>query len=325
MAEMSPTRPRILATRKMMEAVETRLKALFDAHLNHDDHPMPHSELLERAQGCDGLLVTSMDKINAELLGRVPDSVKIIATFSVGYDHIDVNAAKARGIVVTNTPDVLTDATADVAMLLILGAARGAHWGARIVRERPWPAFAPTKPLGLDVSGQRLGIVGMGRIGQALARRARAFDMAIHYHNRTELPPEKTLGAKFHVSVQEMARHCDILSINCASTPETRKMINAEVIAALPDGAIIVNSARGDIIDDDALIAALQSGKLAAAGLDVFRNEPNIDPRFADLPNVFLLPHLGSATPRTRTAMGMRAVDNLEAFFAGKTARDKLT
>lgn len=193
-----------------------------------------------------------------------------------------------------------------------------------MVQDRPWPAFAPTTPLGFDVSGQRLGIVGMGRIGQALARRASAFAMEVHYHGRHELPASQSQGATFHATLSGMLPHCDFLSINCASTPDTRKMIDAEVIAALPDGAIVINSARGDIIDDDALVAALRSGKLAAAGLDVFRNEPNIDPRFADLPNVFLLPHLGSATPRTRIAMGMRAVDNLEAFFAARTPADLL-
>ncbi len=325
MAELSPSRPRILATRKMMDPVEERLNGLFDAVLNRDDHAMSREEILELSNGCDGILVTSMDRIDADLIDALPPSVRIAATFSVGYDHIDVPAARTRGLAVTNTPGVLTDATADVAMLLILGAARGAHWGARIVREKPWPAFAPTKPLGFDVSGQRLGIIGMGRIGQALAKRASAFGMDLHYHNRTKLPPEVTYGATFHASLAGMLPHCDFLSINCASTPETRKMINAVVIAALPDGAIIVNSARGDIIDDDALIAALESGKLAAAGLDVFRNEPNIDPRFAALPNVFLLPHLGSATPRTRIAMGMKAVDNLEQFFNNKRPTDLIT
>lgn len=325
MAELSPSRPRILATRKMMEPVERRMTSIFLARLNADDHAMSHDEILELSRNHDGLLVTSMDQIDSALIDALPPSIRIMATFSVGHDHIDLAAAKAKGIAVTNTPDVLTDATADVAMLLILGAARGAHWGARIVRQKPWPAFAPTKPLGCDVSGQKLGILGMGRIGHALAKRARAFDMELHYHNRSSLPPGKTENAVFHARFEDMLPHCDFLSINCASTPETRKMISAEVIAALPDGAIIVNSARGDIVDDDALIAALRSGKLAAAGLDVFRNEPNIDPRFAELPNVFLLPHLGSATPRTRIAMGMRGVDNLEAYFSGQRPKDLLT
>jgi glyoxylate reductase len=324
MAEIGRNRPRILVTRKMMEAVEQRLERLFVAKLNHDDHRMTHDEIIAGAKDHDGLLVTSMDQVPASLIHALPGTIKIIATFSVGYEHVDIKAATARGIIVTNTPDVLTDATADVAMLLMLGAARGAHWGSRMVVERPWPVFAPTKPLGSDVTGQRLGIVGMGKIGRAVARRARAFDMQVSYHNRARLDPSLEEGAAFFADLKAMARQSDFLSINCASTPETRKMINAEIIAALPDGAIIVNAARGDIIDDDALIAALQSGKLAAAGLDVFRNEPLIDERFTALPNVFLLPHLGSATPRTRTAMGMRAVDNLEAFFAGQRPKDQL-
>jgi glyoxylate reductase len=224
---------------------------------------------------------------------------------------------------VTNTPDVLTEATADIAMLLILGAARGASWGERMVREGRW-TWSPTSPLGLDVTGRTLGIIGMGRIGQALARRARGFDMPIHYYNRRRLPAEQEQGATYHARLEDMLPLCHFLSINCASTPETRGMINDEVIRQLPDGAVVVNSARGDIVNDDDLIAALRSGKLAAAGLDVFRNEPKIDPRFRELDNVFLLPHLGSATPNTRTAMGMRAVDNLEAFFRDGKPRDRL-
>jgi glyoxylate reductase len=247
-----------------------------------------------------------------------------MATYSVGHDHIDLAAAKARGIIVTNTPDVLTDATADIAMLLILGAARGASWGERMVREGRWTSWSPIAPLGHDVTGKRLGIVGMGRIGQALARRARGFDMPIHYFNRKRLPPEQEMGAVYHPSLAAMLPNCDFLSINCASTPDTRGMINATVFDKLPQGAIVVNTARGDIVNDDDLIAALKSGELAAAGLDVFRNEPNIDPRFRELDNVFLLPHLGSATPDTRTAMGMRAVDNLEQFFKGEAPRDRL-
>jgi glyoxylate reductase len=325
MAEMKAARPRLLVTRKLMDPVEARLASRFDAHLNADDHPMAREELLTLAKGRDGILLTSMDRFDGAMIEALPDTIRVLATFSVGHDHIDLPAARARNIAVTNTPDVLTEATADVAMLLILGAARGAHWGSRLARQRPWPAFAPTRPLGLDVSGQRLGIVGMGRIGQALARRARAFGMAVHYHNRRKLPENSEAGAHFHGKLSDMLPHCDFLSINCASTSETRGMINAEVIAALPAGAIVVNSARGDIIDDDALIDALKSGRLAAAGLDVFRGEPNIDARFLELDNVFLLPHLGSATPRTRTAMGMRAVDNLEAFFNEMPPGDLLT
>jgi glyoxylate reductase len=319
-----PPKPRVLVTRQLPQPVEARLSRDFDARLNADDKPMESAALRVAAEGFDGLLITPAEKCTAEFIAGLPASVRILATFSVGYDHIDLAAAKARGITVTNTPDVLTDATADIAMLLILGAARGASWGERMVRERRWTSWSPIAPLGYDVSGKRLGILGMGRIGQALAKRARGFDMPIHYFSRRRLPPEQELGAQYHQTFAAMLPHCDFLSINCASTPETRNMINADVLSKLPKGAIVVNSARGDIINDDALITALKTGKIAAAGLDVFRNEPNIDARFLELDNVFLLPHLGSATPNPRTAMGMRAVDNLEQFFQGKNPRDRL-
>jgi glyoxylate reductase len=318
------TKPKILVTRRLLPAVETRLARDFAATLNSDDHPMLADEIRSRAQGCEGLLITPAEKFSAQVIADLPQSVRILATFSVGHDHIDLAAAKSRGLAVTNTPDVLTDATADIAMLLILGAARGASWGERMVREGRWASWSPTSPLGLDVTGRTLGIIGMGRIGQALARRARSFDMPIHYYNRHRLPAEQEQGATYHARLQDMLPLCHFLSINCASTHETRGMINDEVIRRLPDGAVVVNSARGDIVNDDDLIAALRSGKLAAAGLDVFRNEPKIDPRFRELDNVFLLPHLGSATPNTRTAMGMRAVDNLEAFFRDGKPRDRL-
>ncbi len=325
MAASAQTKPSILVTRKLPDDVEQRALRLFEARLNPEDRLYSADELLAAAEGFDGLLVTPGEKMRAEAIERLPAGVRIIATFSVGYDHIDVPAAKTCGIAVTNTPDVLTDATADIAMLLMLGAARGASWGERMVREDTWKSWSPVHPLGYDVTGRRLGILGMGRIGQAMAKRARAFDMAIHYHGRSRLAPEFEQGAVYHANFQDMLPHCDFLSVHCASTPETRGLINEAAIALLPRDAIIVNTSRGDVVDDDALIAALQSGRLAAAGLDVFRGEPNIDPRYRTLDNVFLLPHLGSATRQTRSAMGNRAVDNLEAFFAGKTPGDLLT
>lgn len=325
MTAASGRKPKLIVTRKLPEAVERRIATTYDSTFNPEDTLLPADRLLALAEGADALLVTPTEKCTADVIGRLPGSVRIMATFSVGYDHIDVNAAAARGITVTNTPDVLTDATADIAMLLLLGAARGAYWGDRMVRTDTWGMWSPTTPLGHDVSGRRLGILGMGRIGRAVARRARGFDMEIHYHNRTRLSPDDEQGAIFHATAEDLLPHCDFLSINCASTPETRNLIDDARIALMPDGAIVVNSARGDIIDDDALIAALERGKLAAAGLDVFRGEPDIDPRYRSLDNVFLLPHLGSATRGTRDAMGMRAVDNLDAFFAGATPRDVVT
>ena len=320
----SPLKYRLLVTRRLPAPVEARLSTHFDAKLNADDTPFSPENLIAEASGFDGLLVTPADKITAALINALPASIRIIATFSVGFDHIDLAAAKARGIIVTNTPDVLTDATADIALLLMLGAARGASWGERMVREAQWSSWSPTKPLGLDVSGKRLGILGMGRIGQATAKRARAFGMQIHYFSRKPVASEDALGAIYHETPLALAPHSDFLSIHCASTPETRGLVNAELLARLPKPAVLVNTARGDIVDDDALITALTTGTLAAAGLDVYRNEPNIDPRYRTLTNAFLLPHLGSATRDTRIAMGMRAADNLEAFFGGKEPGDRL-
>lgn len=308
--------------RKLPDAVEARIARDYAATLNAEDVIFAPDEIAAAAEHCAGLLVTATEKLNADTISQLPDGVRIIATYSVGYDHIDVAAASARDIIVTNTPDVLTDATADIALLLLLGAARGAHWGHQMVRTDTWGPWAPTHPLGIEVTAKRLGILGMGRIGQAVAQRARAFGMAIHYHNRTQLSPELECGAVFHPQTDTLFSASDFLSINCASTPDTRGMINAETIAQLPDGAVVVNTARGDIVDDDALIAALQSGNLAAAGLDVFRNEPRIDPRYRTLKNAFLLPHLGSATIETRIAMGMRALDNLDAYFQGREPKD---
>jgi lactate dehydrogenase-like 2-hydroxyacid dehydrogenase len=323
---MASALPRLLVTRHLPQEVETRLANAYRADLNADDHQMSEAEILAGAEGKDALLITPMDKCFATgIIAKLPVSVKVIATFSVGHEHVDIAAARERNIAVTNTPDVLTNATADIALLLILGAARGAYWGERMVREDRWNSWSPTAPLGFDVSGKRLGILGMGRIGQAVAKRARAFDMELHYHNRRPVAPDLAHGARYHAALDQMLPYCDFLSVNCASTPETLRLVNDRLIGKLPDGAIVVNSARGDIIDDDALIAALKSGKLAAAGLDVFRNEPMIDPRYRSLDNVFLLPHLGSATRDTRIAMGMRAADNLDAFFAGRKPADLLT
>ncbi len=317
-------KPKLLVTRKLPGPVEERIRANYRAALNGADTVYSSNELAQRAAGMDAALICATERFDADLISRLPQTLRILATFSVGYDHIDVAAATARGIAVTNTPDVLSDATADVAMLLLLGAARGAGWGERMVREQTWKAWSPTAPLGVEVTGKRLGIVGMGRIGQATARRARGFAMTIHYHNRTRLEAALEQGAVFHAALQDMLPHCDFLSIHCASTDATRGLIDARAVAALPDSAIVVNTARGDIVDDDALIEALQSGKLAAAGLDVFAGEPDIDPRYRALDNAFLLPHLGSATAETRIAMGMRALDNLDMYFAGRRPGDIL-
>ena len=325
MAAAGPDTPRILVTRKMMPDVEQRAAAVFRATFNADDHPMGLDDVISAAAHHDGLLLTSFDKLGPDFIPSLPPSIRIIATHSVGYDHLSIPQAKAKGITVTNTPDVLTDATADIAMLLVLGAARGASWGDRMVRENRWGETTLIAPMGFDVSGKQLGILGMGRIGQAVAKRASGFGMKLHYHSRSPVAPPDAFNATYHTRLDDMLPHCDFLSINCASTTETRGIINARAISLLPENAIVVNSARGDIVDDDALIAALSSGRLAGAGLDVFKGEPQIDPRYRELENVFLLPHLGSATPGTRSAMGHKCIDNLEAFFRGERPTDFLT
>ena len=325
MAAAGPERPRILVTRKMMPDVERRIASVFRASFNADDRPMSKDEILEKAARHDAILITSFDKVGPEFIPALPPSIRIIATHSVGYDHLSIPQARAKGVAVTNTPGVLTDATADIALLLILGAARGASWGDRMVRENRWGETTLISPMGFDVSGKRLGILGMGRIGQAVARRAAGFGMELHYHSRKPVPASDEHGARYHARFEDMLPQCDFLSINCASTPETRGIINATTIAALPDGAIVVNTARGDIVDDESLIQALTSCKLAGAGLDVFKGEPRIDPRYRELDNVFLLPHIGSATPGTRSAMGHKCIDNLEQFFRGEKPTDLLT
>jgi glyoxylate reductase len=270
------------------------------------------------------LLVCPTDRVSAEVIEQLPDSIVAIATFSVGYDHVDLAAATKRGITVTNTPDVLTDATADMAMLLLLGAARQARAGEAMVREATWTAWAPTELLGTEVSGKRLGILGMGRIGRAVAKRARGFDMEIHYQDVVRSPDDEAAGAQYHETVESLLGVSSFLTIHCPLMSETRHLLNAERIALLPDGAVVVNAARGDIVDDEALIAAVESGKVSAIGLDVYEGEPNLNPAYRTLENSFLMPHLGSATVETRDAMGFTALDNLDAVFAGDPPPNKV-
>ncbi|MBU2091485.1 MAG: D-glycerate dehydrogenase [Alphaproteobacteria bacterium] len=321
---MAQARPRILVTRKMPAQIEARIARDYDATTNPEDSVFDADRLVRDSAGHQGLLVCSTEKLPARVIEKLPDEIRIIATFSVGHDHIDLDAARARGITVTNTPDVLTDATADTTFLLLLAAARRAYEGERMVREDRWGRWAPTSMLGVHVTGKRLAILGMGRIGRAVAQRARGFEMEIHYNNRSRLSPELEQGAIFHEDPEELLGVADFLSINCPATAETHHFLNAARIARLPDGAVVVNTARGAIVHDDSLIAALKSGKLAAAGLDVFENEPAIHPGYRDLSNCFLLPHIGSATNETRQAMGFRALDNLDAFFAARPPRNRV-
>ena len=276
--------------------------------------------LLLAAEGADAIFFNPPAKLDAEFFRRVAASVKVIATFSVGYDHIDVGAAAARGIAIANTPGVLDDATADVAILLLLGASRRAYEAQELVRSGAWARGDAPRLLGWDCAGKVLGIFGMGRIGQAVARRGRALGMKIHYSNRKRLPAELEGDAVYHASAQDLLRVSQFLSLHAPHTPETHHFLNVENIALLPAGAIVINAARGGLVEDGALIAALKTGRVAAAGLDVFEGEPKINPLYVGLQNTFLLPHIGSATLETNTAMGMLALDNIDAVLAGRSA-----
>jgi len=311
----------VLVTRKLPTAVEARLRRDYEARLNPDDRLYTSDELVERARGAQAILPCHTEHFRADVIEQLPPEVRIIANFSVGYDHVDVEAARRRGLVVTNTPDVLSDATAELTMMLLIGAARRAGEGEKLVRERLWKDWSPAFMVGTQVTGKRLGILGMGRVGRVVARRARGFDMAIHYHDLRPLAADEGV---FHETLEGMLPHCDFLSLHCNVTPATRGLMNAARFALLPDGAILVNAARGALIEDDALVEALRSGKLRAAGIDAYNNEPNVDPRIVALPNTFLMPHIGSATRETRDAMGFRALDNLDAFFAGREPGDRV-
>ncbi len=317
-------KPTILVTRKLPEAVEARLSRDYDVRLNPDDILYTIDELIERAVGAQGILPCHTEHFSTDVIERLPEEVKIVANFSVGFDHVDIDAAKKRGLVMTNTPDVLSDATAELTMMLMIGAARRASEGEKLVRTRSWKDWSPAFMVGVQVTGKRLGILGMGRVGQVVAKRARGFDMEIYYHNIRRLPPELEDGAVYHDNLMDMLPLCDFISIHCNATPQTTGMMNSERLNMLPDGAIYVNAARGAIHDDDALVEALQSGKLKAAGIDAYNNEPNIDARFAKLTNTFLMPHIGSVAAETRDGMGFRALDNLDAFFKGEEPGDRV-
>ncbi|SCA56165.1 Glycerate dehydrogenase [Candidatus Terasakiella magnetica] len=306
---------RILVTRKLPDEVEKRLIDTFATNLQGGDFPDNSERLIQQSHDVDGILCSPCDQIGADLIEKLPERIRIISTFSVGYEHIDIKAAMARGITVTNTPGVLTDATADIALLLILGATRRAFEGERLIRENKWQGWNPTQLMGTGLQGKRLGILGMGRIGQAVANRAKAFGMEVHYHNRR--PVE--FDATYHETAESLLSNSDVLSLHCPLTPETKGFLSKERIELLPQGAVVINTARGGVIEDEALIEALKSKRLFAAGLDVFEGEPNLHAGYRALDNTFLLPHLGSATIETRNAMGFMAIDNLESFFKGES------
>ena len=315
---------RILITRRLPEAVEARARRDYEVVQNADDHQMSADEILAEAPNVDAILVTITDKMRKDVIDKLPDTIKAISTFSVGFDHVDLDAAKARGIGVGFAPHGVTIATAEIAMLLILGSARRAGEGEAMIRNCQWPGWAPLQLVGQRLDGKKLGIYGFGKIAQALAQRARGFDMEIHYFDIVRQAPDKEHGAIFHDSLDSLLAVSQFFSINAPSTPETRGFFNTDVIEKLPQGAVVVNSARGDLINDEDTIAALKSGRLSYAGLDVFAGEPKINEGYYDLPNTFLLPHLGSAAIEARNQMGFEALDNLDAIFAGKEMPFKL-
>jgi lactate dehydrogenase-like 2-hydroxyacid dehydrogenase len=320
-------RPTVVVTRRLPAPVEEQLAGEFDARFNADDHAFTPPELAAALAGADALLPTVSDRITADVLAVEPLRARILANFGVGFNHIDVAAAKARGLVVTNTPDVLTDDTADDAILLMLMVARRAGEGERHVRSGAWTGWGPTHMLGTRVSGKTLGLIGMGRIGRAVARRAHhGFGMRVLFHDPYPPPPEivAQVAAEPRATLEDVLREADFVSLHSPATPETRHLINAARLALMKPTAFLINTARGDIVDEAALVAALERRAIAGAALDVYEREPRVSPGLLALENVVLLPHLGSATRETRVAMGLRALENLKAFFAGAAPRDRV-
>ena len=305
---------KILITRKLIKSSEEYAQKVFNTQLNERDKLLTKDEIIQKSSDCDGILSSITDKFDADLISKLSNKIKIISNFAVGYGNIDIVAASKKNIVVTNTPDVLTDATAEIAILILLGAARRAKEGMEWAKKKNWK-WSSDFLMGKQLAGSRLGILGMGRIGRAVADRARSFGMKIHYHNRSRLNKDLEKDSIYHKSLESLLSVSDFFSINCPATKETKHIINDKTIKYFPDGAVISNSARGDMIDDDAMVKALKSEKIFSLGLDVYNGEPNIHPEYLTLPNVFVLPHLGSSTIKTRMAMADLAISNLEEFF----------
>ena len=321
---MTDQRPVLWITRQLSANTVARAVRDYDTILEPQDIPASAERIIEMSNEVDAILPCHSEIFSSEVVNRLGSRLKIIANHSVGVDHCDLDALAKRGIVVTNTPDVLSDATAEIAILLMLGAARRAVEGDAIVRHQQWDSWSPSFMVGHQVTGKKLGIVGMGRVGQVVAKRAAGFDMQVHYHNRKRLNPELERGAVFHENLDSLLEISEVLSLHCPATPQTTKLMNHRNLSKLPENAILVNCARGALVDEDALAAALDSGKLAAAGLDCFEVEPGGNPSFSAHQNLFMLPHIGSATFETRDAMGFRALDNLDAFFKGERPKDRL-
>jgi len=323
---MSNRKPVVVVTRKLPDPIETRMMELFDARLNHDDRPMSRTALIDAVRDADVLVPTVTDRIDAGILSQAGPSLRLIANFGTGVDHIDLATARARAITVTNTPGVLTEDTADMTMALILSVPRRLAEGERLIRSGNWTGWSPTLMLGHRIWGKRLGIVGMGRIGQAVARRAKAFGMAIHYHNRKRVHPEieAELEATYWESLDQMLARMDVITIHCPHTPATFHLLSARRLELLPKHAYLVNCARGEIVDENALTRMLMRGDLAGAGLDVFEHEPAVNPKLLALDNVVLLPHLGSATMEGRIDMGETVLINIKTFTDGHPPPDRV-
>jgi len=320
-------KPKVIITRRWPEAAEARARKLFDVVLNEDDHPMTVAELQEALKTADAVCPTVSDAITAEVLSAEPLKCKILGNYGVGFNHIDLGAAKSRNLVVTNTPEVLTDCTADIAMILMLMVARRAGEGERHVRHKEWTGWRPTHMIGTKVTGKTLGLVGMGRIARAMAHKAHhGFDMKIIFTDPYPPPDDvvKSLDAEPRDTIEEVLKEADFVSLHCPGGKETYHLLNEERIGLMKPGAFLINSARGDVIDPQALIKALNNGTIKGAGLDVYEGEPNVQEEFLTMENVVLLPHLGSASMETRVAMGMRAIDNVQAFFEGKEPGDRV-
>lgn len=319
-------KPAVIVTRKLLPHVEQRMDELFHVSLNPSDVAMNRQQLIAAMRNCDVLVPTLTDRIDAEMIAAAGDRLRLIANYGAGTDHIDLAAARARKIIVTNTPGVLTDDTADMTMALILLVPRRFAEGARTIQAGKWQGWAPSTMLGHRIGGKQLGIVGMGRIGQAVAHRARAFGLSVIYHNRHRLPEalENMLGARYEPDLDALVRDADILSLHCPATAETKNLIDARRIAMMKPESYLVNTARGDLVDENAMIEALESGALGGAGLDVFSNEPAVNPRLLALPNVVLLPHLGSATFEGREATGERVIANIRFWADGHRPPDQV-
>ena len=314
---------KILVTRKLIRESEEKALKMFNTKLNTNDELYSQSRVIEMSEGCDAILTSLTEKMDEETINKLPDSIKVISNFAVGFGNIDLEAAKKRGIAVTNTPEVLSDATAEIGILLILGACRRASEGIDSAKEGGWK-WSADYLIGKQLTGSRLGILGMGRIGQKIAKIAKSLGMVIHYHNRSKLSDEKEQGAIYHDSLKSLFSFSDVLSICCPATKETENLINKETVEYFPKGAVITNVARGDIVDDEALIEALNSRKVYAVGLDVYQGEPNLNPGYLKHKSAFILPHLGSASKQTRTAMGNLAIDNIDEFFKTGSCKNKV-